>query len=184
MVPKLVRTVLVVALLCAPFMPGRADADEFPRELWEPEWVGILCLRVSRPGLPTQNVLAQFHFDKGSFETVSDADSLFATVGSLLTQFGPLVGSSAPQVYCSLKPSAVDSQTNGANAYQVATALAGQFTQLGFARYVVFDVYHWEAPFPTTTPVLRTDFYRIQGVNDTSYVASLDIVRSLVPESQ
>src|SRR5262245_8212887 len=179
-----VLAVVVVTLLCAPFLAERADALAFPQPLWEPEWVGILCLRVvTSPGSPPSNVLLQVHFDQfaqGIFPALADADRLFAIIGATLIKFGPLAGSNAPQIFCSLKPSEI--QAIPLNAYQVAVQLAPQFTQLGFALYRVLDLYGWAAPYPVAgAPVLRGDLYIIQGADDATYVGSADLAQSFVP---
>lgn len=182
-----VLTVLVLFALAVPGVVGSGFALPLP-DYFADEWVGFVCLTASPPGSPPTSVLVQFMFDKSTNGGISltGADSLFAFLTGNLGLLSPIIGSN-PQTACSLTPSQTQVEFPGATGLQAAQFVSGSFQQLGFSRYIIVDAFwtttdvSYIAETLTSVEVLGLDVFRVTENNDLSYVASSQIVRSLVP---
>jgi hypothetical protein len=173
---------LIFLLLLSLAVPGVATAVA-PPSYFADGWVGFLCLTATPPGSGPTTVLLQLNFDKIAFGGVplGRADALFTYLGNNLGLLSPVLGNS-PQKTCSLTPSQVVVMFPGATALDAVQQVSGSFQQLGFSRYVIYDVFlSATLLYFGAVNTVRGEAYQVNGPNDLSYAMSTEFEPSLLP---
>jgi hypothetical protein len=179
------KSLVVIGLLClaVALVAGQAVALEVP-SYFANEWVAFLCLNATPTGSGPTTILLQFNFDKqvGGGIPLQRADVLFDYLANHLGVFSPVIGS-VQGVTCSLSPSAVQAQFGStATALEAVNQVAGNFQQLGFARYVIADTFLSAAPdYLNFAETVRSDTFRVNGPNNLDYQMTAEILEALLP---
>jgi hypothetical protein len=172
---KALITGLAVLLTVVVGVAGPASAAEIPG-YFSFSNPSALCASVE-----STQVLVQINFDTFTFGGINldTAEILYTQLGSIFPLLDSLIGPDV-QITCSFSPKE-SAQIFGLNALQLAQGLSPLFAGIGFAAYVILDVYLWEEPeFLGFAPTLRVDVFIVNGDNDVTYLASASVLRSLV----
>jgi hypothetical protein len=126
-------------------------------------------------------ILVQVNFDtatEGGID-LATADSLFSRLPSVVPGLQSILGPGA-QVTCSFSPSEAR-EIFDMNALEFAQGLSPVFRDIGFAAYVIVDVFKWVEPEHLgSVPSVRSDIFLVEGANDATYVFSVTVPRALI----